>query len=65
MAFFPSAICAQGLAGNFIAVYLICVIFVGFPITYLHLSLGQYSGYNPTEVFGKLCPAFKGIFNCN
>ncbi|KAI6177135.1 hypothetical protein M3Y97_00874000 [Aphelenchoides bicaudatus] len=61
MAFFPSAICAQGHAGNFLAVYLICVVLIGFPITYLHLALGQFSGYNPTEVFAKLCPAFRGI----
>ena len=61
MAFFPSAICAQGHAGNFIAVYIVCIIVIGFPLTYLHLCLGQYSGCNPTSVFGKLCPAFKGI----
>jgi SNF family Na+-dependent transporter len=50
-----------GISGNFITVYLICVIFIGFPITYLHLCLGQYSGCNPIDLFSKLCPAFKGI----
>uniref|UniRef100_A0AC35F8X2 Uncharacterized protein n=1 Tax=Panagrolaimus sp. PS1159 TaxID=55785 RepID=A0AC35F8X2_9BILA len=59
MAFFPSAICAQGQAGNFIVVYFICIVVIGFPLTYLHLCLGQYSGCNPNNVFGKLCPAFK------
>ncbi|KAI6239058.1 hypothetical protein M3Y99_00608400 [Aphelenchoides fujianensis] len=61
MAFFPSAICTNGQAGNFVAVYCICVVLLGFPLTYLHLCLGQYSGCNPTSAFGKLCPAFKGI----
>uniref|UniRef100_A0A914VEI7 Uncharacterized protein n=1 Tax=Plectus sambesii TaxID=2011161 RepID=A0A914VEI7_9BILA len=61
MAFFPSAICSEGDAGNFVLVYLICIIFIGFPVTYLHLCLGQYSGCNPTGVFGKLCPLLKGI----
>ncbi|KAI6235129.1 hypothetical protein M3Y95_00018400 [Aphelenchoides besseyi] len=64
MAFFPSAICTQGQAGNFVAVYCICVVLIGFPLTYLHLCLGQYSGCNPTTAFGKLCPAFKGIGWC-
>ncbi|CAD5222168.1 unnamed protein product [Bursaphelenchus xylophilus] len=64
MALFPSAICERGQAGAFILAYVICVFLVGFPLTYLHLCLGQYSGCNPTKVFGKLCPAFKGIGWC-
>jgi SNF family Na+-dependent transporter len=61
MAFFPSAVCAHGQTGNFVAVYFICMLMVGFPLAYLHLSLGQFSGCNPINVFEKLCPAFKGI----
>lgn len=64
MAFFPSALCQQGMAGNFIAVYLICVLLIQLPVAYLHLSLGQYSGCNPMGVFSRLCPAFCGIGFC-
>lgn len=64
VAFLPAAICEREGAGNFVWIYVVCVLFIGFPLTYLHLCLGQYSGCNPTQVFGKLCPAFRGIGWC-
>ncbi|XP_059096087.1 sodium- and chloride-dependent glycine transporter 2-like [Tigriopus californicus] len=47
--------------GAFLIPYTFMLIFVGLPLFFMELALGQYSGAGPTRLFGRLAPAFKGL----
>ncbi|CAH1154667.1 unnamed protein product [Phaedon cochleariae] len=47
--------------GAFLIPYLIILTFVGRPVYYLEMSLGQFSSRGSVKMFEKLSPVFKGI----
>ena len=46
--------------GSFVLPYTIMLVFVGLPLFFLELALGQYSQSGPIDVFGNLVPLLKG-----
>ena len=42
-------------------VYTIMTVFIGLPLVFLELSLGQYTGHGPIQVFGRLAPALRTL----
>ena len=46
--------------GSFVLPYTIMLVFVGLPLFFLELALGQYSQSGPIDVFGNLMPLLKG-----
>ncbi|KIH54934.1 Sodium:neurotransmitter symporter family protein, partial [Ancylostoma duodenale] len=56
---FPGKICEYG--GIFFAPYFFCMIFIGFPMLYLHLCIGQYAGQTADVAFRRLMPVTCGI----
>jgi len=50
-------------AGAFLIPYLIFMVFLGLPLFYLELALGQYASVGSITVW-RLCPLFKGILRC-
>ena len=46
--------------GSFVLPYTIMLVFVGLPLFFLELALGQYSQRGPIDVFGNLMPLLKG-----
>ncbi|KAK6012985.1 hypothetical protein OSTOST_21834, partial [Ostertagia ostertagi] len=51
---FPGKVCEYG--GIFFAPYIFCQIFIGFPMLYLHLCIGQYAGQTADIAFQRLMP---------
>ena len=47
--------------GSFLIPYTVMLLFVGLPLFFLELCLGQYAGQGPTRVYGRLAPALKGL----
>ena len=47
--------------GSFLIPYCIMLFFVGLPLFFMELVLGQYSRQGPTRVFGRIAPIFKGL----
>ncbi|VDP24056.1 unnamed protein product [Heligmosomoides polygyrus] len=72
-AVFPSIACCQNLRvwshisrhwsglGIFFAPYLFCQVFIGFPMLYLHLCIGQYAGQTADVAFQRLMPITCGL----
>lgn len=56
---FPGKICEYG--GIFFAPYLFCQVFIGFPMLYLHLCIGQYAGQTADVAFQRLMPITCGL----
>ncbi|KIH51203.1 hypothetical protein ANCDUO_18714 [Ancylostoma duodenale] len=46
--------------GIFFAPYFFCMIFIGFPMLYLHLCIGQYAGQTADVAFRRLMPVTCG-----
>jgi solute carrier family 6 amino acid transporter-like protein 5/7/9/14 len=44
--------------------YLLAAVFIGLPIFFIELVVGQYSGLGPIKAFGFLAPFFKGKNAC-
>uniref|UniRef100_A0A0K0F7D0 Transporter (inferred by orthology to a C. elegans protein) n=1 Tax=Strongyloides venezuelensis TaxID=75913 RepID=A0A0K0F7D0_STRVS len=57
---FPSMIYEYG-GGVFFIPYIIFLILFGFPLVYMHLCIGQYSGLSASGAFSKMMPAASGI----
>ncbi|KAI1725383.1 sodium:neurotransmitter symporter family domain-containing protein [Ditylenchus destructor] len=56
---FPSMIFRYG--GTFFIGWLICLAVFGFPLVYMHLAIGQYSGLSASGAFGEMMPVASGI----
>ncbi|KAI6234332.1 Sodium-and chloride-dependent glycine transporter 2 [Aphelenchoides fujianensis] len=56
---FPSMIYQHG--GIFFVPYVISLCVFGFPLVYMHLSIGQYSGLSANGAFWKMMPISNGI----
>jgi len=56
---FPS-VAAQNGGGAFLIPYLIVLLFIGRPLYYLEMCLGQFSKYGQVKVWN-MAPIFKGI----
>jgi SNF family Na+-dependent transporter len=46
--------------GAFLLPYLLSAIFIGLPIFFAELIVGQYSGMGPIKAYSFLAPLFKG-----
>ncbi len=55
-------LCFRNGGGAFLIPFLIMVLFVGMPLFYAELVIGQYSGLGPIKAFSFLTPLFKGNF---
>jgi solute carrier family 6 amino acid transporter-like protein 5/7/9/14 len=51
--------CRNG-GGAFLIPYLLAAIFIGLPVFFAELIIGQYSGLGPTKAFAYLAPFFRG-----
>lgn len=40
------------------------LVFIGLPLFYLELYIGQYTGVGPIEAFGAIAPFFSGLGYC-
>ncbi|KAG1660676.1 Sodium- and chloride-dependent glycine transporter 2 [Nymphon striatum] len=54
-------LCYKYGGGSFMLAYTIMLIFVGFPMYFLELVLGQYSSVGSAIIFKRLCPIFSGV----
>ncbi|CAB3398181.1 unnamed protein product [Caenorhabditis bovis] len=57
--FFPS-ICAY-YGGWFIYQFTFCFIFIGVPLVYLEMALGQFASASPLSVFSRMVPSMAGL----
>ena len=57
---FPKLAYEHG-GGSFLLPYTIMLMFIGLPMYFMELVLGQYSGAGPTRLYGRLAPAMKGL----
>ena len=57
---FPAVVAKNG-GGTFLIPYIFLVIFLGFPLLFLELVLGQYSAFDPARLFGKMAPITIGL----
>lgn len=48
------------LPGAFLVPYLIMLVFLGMPLLYMELTLGQYLRKGPVQAMATVCPLFKG-----
>lgn len=55
-------LCFRNGGGAFLIPFLIMVLFVGMPLFFAELVIGQYSGLGPIKAFSFLTPLFKGNF---
>ncbi|OWF41815.1 Sodium- and chloride-dependent GABA transporter 3 [Mizuhopecten yessoensis] len=55
-----SYLCMKNDGGAFLIPFTFFMIICGFPLYYLELALGQFSGKSPMSVWN-ICPLFKGI----
>lgn len=44
----------------FLIPYAIIMVFIGGPMLYMELAVGQFTGRGPIGALGHLCPLFKG-----
>ena len=61
---FPSLVkkhAIEGKGGAFVLVYTIMTVFIGLPLVFMELCLGQYTGHGPIQVFGRLAPALRTL----
>ena len=46
--------------GAFLIPYFLAAVFIGLPVFFAELVVGQYSGLGPIKAFANLAPLFKG-----
>lgn len=51
-------------AGAFLIPFFLMLLFIGLPIFYLELYIGQYTGLGPIQAFTSIAPAFTGVGYC-
>lgn len=52
------------LPGAFLIPFLLMLIFIGLPLFYLELYVGQYTGAGPLRSFAAMSPFFSGLGYC-
>ena len=57
---FPYLVYKNG-GGSFLIPYFVSLVCIGFPMFFLELALGQFSGLGPAGLFGRMCPLFSGL----
>ena len=57
---FPYLVYKNG-GGSFLIPYFISQVFIGFPMFFMELALGQFSGQGPASLYGRLAPLFSGL----
>ena len=57
---FPYLVYANG-GGSFLIAYFSSLFFIGFPMFYMEVVLGQFSGLGPERLFGTISPIFGGL----
>jgi SNF family Na+-dependent transporter len=57
---FPYLVYKNG-GGTFLIPYFTSLLFIGLPVFFLELALGQFSGQGPVRLFGRISPIFKGL----
>ncbi|XP_026321854.1 sodium- and chloride-dependent glycine transporter 1-like isoform X2 [Hyposmocoma kahamanoa] len=50
--------------GAFLILFFIMLIFLGLPLFYLELYIGQYTGVGPIKAFSSIAPFFSGLGYC-
>lgn len=48
------------ISAVFLIPYAIIMVFIGGPMLYMELAVGQFTGRGPIGALGHLCPLFKG-----
>lgn len=51
-------------SGAFLIPFFLMLLFIGLPIFYLELYIGQYTGLGPIQAFTSIAPAFTGVGYC-
>lgn len=54
-------ICYNNGGGAFLVPYLLMLIFLGLPLFYMELALGQYQKCGAISVWNRICPVFSGV----
>uniref|UniRef100_K1R5Q9 Sodium-dependent serotonin transporter n=1 Tax=Magallana gigas TaxID=29159 RepID=K1R5Q9_MAGGI len=49
------------ISGAFLVPYLLMLIFLGLPLFYMELALGQYQKCGAISVWNRICPVFSGV----
>ena len=57
---FPYKVYQYG-GGTFLIPYFFVLIVMGVPMFFVELVLGQYVGYGPIKIFGRMAPLFRGL----
>lgn len=52
------------VTGAFLLPFFLMLIFIGLPIFYLELYIGQYTGLGPLKAFSAISPFFSGLGYC-
>ena len=53
----------NSFAGAFLIPYVISLVFLGLPIFFMEVCVGQFASLGPTKVWSRMSPIFKGISN--
>lgn len=54
--------CFRNGGGAFLIPYFLAAIFIGLPIFFAELVVGQYTGLGPVKAYSYLAPFFRGIY---
>ncbi|CAG9794967.1 unnamed protein product [Diatraea saccharalis] len=57
-------LCYRNGGGAFLIPFFLMLIFIGLPIFYLELYIGQYTGIGPLQAFTAISPFFSGLGYC-
>lgn len=52
------------IAGAFLIPFIIMLMFIGLPLFFLELYVGQYTGLGPVKAFAAIGPFFSGVGIC-